>query len=84
MWAFCFCAGGGTFNFFKGTEMKKPKHTHCIGNFLLGFGSILNIAPVVSVAPTLDTNSNDYQYFDNAWKETGQHLHDALNKREGC
>ncbi|POY47758.1 hypothetical protein [Avibacterium paragallinarum] len=63
--------------------MKKNSHTRCIRNFLLGFGSVLNIAPVVSASSTIDTDSNEYQYFDNAWKETGQYLREALEKREG-
>lgn len=78
---FCFCAEGGIFNFFKETDMKKPKHTNCISNFLLGFGSILNIAPVVSVSSTIEIEPNEYKYFNNAWEETGRHLRDALNKR---
>ena len=81
LWAFVFCAEGGIFNFFKETDMKKPKHTHCISNFLLGFGSILNIAPVVSVSSTIEIEPNEYKYFNNAWGETGRHLRDALNKR---
>ena len=63
--------------------MKKPKHTRCISNFLLGFGSVLNIAPVVSASSTIDTDSNEYQYFDNAWKETGQFLRNAICDKKG-
>lgn len=63
--------------------MKKPKHTRCISNFLLGFGSVLNIAPVVSASSRIETEPNEYKYFNNAWEETGQHFHDALNKKEG-
>ncbi|WGE69883.1 hypothetical protein NYR78_03010 [Actinobacillus equuli subsp. haemolyticus] len=56
--------------------MTKMTHTHCIRNFLLGFGSILNIAPVVSTAtlPQIDGQKEAEQLVGAAWNEVGAHL----------
>lgn len=53
----------------------QPIHSHCITHFLIGFGSILNIAPT-SASTTLDAQES----IRAAWQDVGNHLYNALSQ----
>lgn len=59
-------------------NMKMKKH-QCIANFLIGFGSILNIAPVVTVTPIVPTNgqAESNKLVRASWERVGENLKQA-------
>lgn len=51
----------------------------CVANLLIGFGSILNIAPVVAVSPTVATNgqAEANKLIRTSWERVGESLKQA-------
>ena len=58
--------------------MKMTKR-QCIANILIGFGSILNIAPVVATTPLSQTNAQleANELIRSSWAKVGEHLKQA-------
>lgn len=58
--------------------MNMTKHK-CVANFLIGFGSILNICPIVAVTPTVTTNgqAEANKLIQDSWKQVGESLKQA-------
>lgn len=63
---------------YKGSKMNMTKRK-CIANLLIGFGSILNIAPVVAVTPTIATNgqAEANRLIRASWQCVGDNLKQA-------
>lgn len=58
--------------------MKMTKH-QCIANFLIGFGSILNISPVFA---TIDIGSpqDDFRNIQNDFKQLGKDMRKGMQE----
>lgn len=63
--------------------MKMTKH-QCVANLLIGFGSILNIAPVVAATPTIPTNGQmeANKLVRASWERVGDSLRQARKMGE--
>lgn len=59
-------------------NMKMKKH-QCIANFLIGFGSILNIAPVFATTE-LGSPKDDLENLQKDWQAIGADMYKAMER----
>lgn len=63
--------------------MKNSKNMHHIASFMIGMGSILNIAPIVKT-PSFQGPNDNFSNVKKDWQEVGEYLSQSLNtERKG-
>lgn len=60
--------------------MKTSLETKYIASFMIGVGSILNVAPAFLDIASVGTQYNDYANLKKDWQNVGSYLYKAMGK----
>lgn len=61
--------------------MKNAKSTQYLASFMIGMGSILNIAPVVTT-PNFGGTNDDFSNVKKDWQEVGHYLSQSMKQEQ--
>lgn len=57
----------------------RVKSKRYLASFLVGFGSILNVAPAFIISANLNSSTNDKDNLQKDWENVGNYLYSAMN-----
>ncbi|CAM3860434.1 hypothetical protein [Avibacterium endocarditidis] len=58
--------------------MKKLRNSQYLASFMIGIGSILNVAPIAFLPINTDTPNNDKTNLQKDWQAVGGYLYKAM------